>query len=355
MTPPLRVLSVVVNWNGRDLVGPCLQSLADQRVPEGWRHEIVLVDNDSSDDSVAYVGANFPDVVICSRGENGGFGAGANTAIRSRESDVVVLVNNDARVEPDFVQHLVEPMLDDPRLGATTATVLLEGRFAEADDGGFVAHDGTRWRRVPTDEGPHDLGVHLVNSTGNEVSVTGNGRDRGWLSPLGSDFPVEVFGFHGGACALRRSALEDVGLFDERLFMYYEDTDLSWRLRLRGWRISWAREAVSHHLHAASSGTASRLFVEWNNRNRIVVALKNAPLRLVAMTIGRSVLGTTSDVVRSLRSPAGSAARQHSAARLAGLRQASRLVPHALRCRRAIGASAIVARREVASWATPDA
>lgn len=354
MTPSIHVTSVVVNWNGRELVGRCLRSLAAQRLPAGWRHEIVLVDNDSSDGSVAFVAGNFPGVQILSRHDNGGFGAGVNTAVRSRDFDFVVLVNNDAWVEPDFVKNIVEPMLDAPCIGATTGTVLLEGRFERASEGAFVAHDGTRWRRLPAPEAFPDTGVELMNSTGNEVSVSGNGRDRGWLLPVGSDFPTDVFGFHGGACALRASTLEDVGLFDERLFMYYEDTDLSWRLRLRGWGVAWARGAVSHHLHASSSGTDSRLFVEWNNRNRVLVAVKNAPAGSVARTILRSVLGAAHEAIRALRTPSGSPARARSAARVAGLRQAGRLLPHALRERRRIGASSVVDRADVGSRLTPD-
>ena len=83
----------------------------------------------------------------------------------------------------------------------------------------------------------------------------------------------------GGGAAVRRRYLESVGLFDERFFLYYEDTDLSWRGRAQGWRYVYVPESVVHHVHSASSVEGSRLFAHYVERNRLLTLTRNAPRR----------------------------------------------------------------------------
>jgi glycosyltransferase involved in cell wall biosynthesis len=170
--------------------------------------------------------------------------------------------------------------------------VRLRGRFvrftddAEAADGEriLVGHDGARWR----DARPGEEGDELLNSTGNQVTRSGNGLDRGWLQPVGTEFPTAVFGIYGGAAMLRAAAVRPLGGFDEGYFMYYEDTDLSWRLRRAGWRVVYAPGAVAVHSHAGSSGTESPRFVRWNRRNRLRCALRNGPLDMKVRALVRT-------------------------------------------------------------------
>ena len=137
----------------------------------------------------------------------------------------------------------------------------------------------------------------LVNSTGNLVDASGNGYDRDWLVPAEREHsPSEVFGLCGGACAIRREAWRTLDGFREDLFMYYEDTDLSWRLRERGWRVVYVREAVVLHEHASSSGTGSAMFIRVNTRNRILTAAAHSPAPVVMQALARTV-------VRALRGP----------------------------------------------------
>uniref|UniRef100_UPI0037DCC278 glycosyltransferase family 2 protein n=1 Tax=uncultured Actinomyces sp. TaxID=249061 RepID=UPI0037DCC278 len=84
--------------------------------------------------------------------------------------------------------------------------------------------------------------------------------------------------------------------FREDLFMYYEDTDLSWRLHERGWGVVYVREAVVHHEHASSSGTDSSMFIRVNTRNRILVAAAHSPARVVLQALARTL-------VRGVRGP----------------------------------------------------
>ncbi|MGY1605492.1 glycosyltransferase family 2 protein [Geodermatophilus sp. SYSU D00815] len=333
---------VVVNWNGGALLLECLRSLAGDAAGRS-DVELVLVDNASQDGSVEQAQQLVAGLRVVRRPTNEGFAAGANAGIRASTGDFVVLVNNDARVEPGFLEAVVAPMVEPggEDVAAVTGRVLLAGRFRPAPPGtppeeGLTAADGRRWVRTGGEDG-----VRLVNSTGNVVTASGNGRDRDWLAADdGPAAPADVFGFNGGCVALRRRALDEVGLFDERLFMYYEDTELSWRLRRAGWRIVHAPRARTVHRHAASSGTATAFFQVHNTRNRLVVAAAQAPWPVLVRALVRTL-------ARLVRGP-------HRGRTGRALLQAAAMAPAALATRRATDRSARVARREVARGLVAD-
>jgi GT2 family glycosyltransferase len=329
---------VVVNWNGGQWLDACLRSLVDDA---GESTELLLVDNASTDGSADAAERAFPRVRVLRRTDNGGFAAGANAGIRASRGEFVVLVNNDARVRPGYLAAIVAPMTvpGGADVAAVTGRVLLAGRYRRMADGAgadadLVGVDRSRWRRDPG-------GVRLVNSTGNEMTRSGNGRDRDWLAlEEGPAAPVDVFGFNGGSVALRRRALDGVGLLEESLFMYYEDSELSWRLRRAGWRIRYAPDAVTEHQHAASSGTASHFFQVHNTRNRMLVALAHAPWPVVFRALARTI-------VRLLSGP--QRLRTWTA-----LAQALPMAGTALSIRRRTDREAVVSRRDVAAWLVPD-
>jgi len=125
------------------------------------------------------------------------------------------------------------------------------------------------WYPVPSDAVP----VEVCNNVGSVVAPDGYGADRGWLEvDTGQyDTPVEVGAWCGAAVLLRREYLDDVGLFDERLFLYYEDVDLSLRGARRGWRYRTAPASVVRHVHSATSVEGSALSAHYNERNRLLV------------------------------------------------------------------------------------
>jgi len=146
------------------------------------------------------------------------------------------------------------------------------------DDVTVTVHREPVWVDVPIPPEPFDV----VNNVGSNLFAGGYGGDRGFLEIDTGQYeePAEVFAWCGGAVLLRRSYIDDVGLFDERFFMYYEDTDLSWHGRLRGWRYVYEPGAVVRHHHAQSSGAGSPFFRYQTERNRLLVLAKNAPWRL---------------------------------------------------------------------------
>lgn len=261
------VRAVVVTWNGAHLLRPCLDSLLAQDLARGTL-DIVVVDNASSDGTRAMLARDYPDIEVRVNPENLGFAGGVNVGLIDLQQDYAVLLNNDATFEPEAVSRLIEHLEKPANVGvaAATAQILLTQ--------------------------PDAAGRTLVNSTGNVLTRHGSAADRDWLVPVDSlAAPVDVFGFCGGASALRRTALEDVGLFDRSLFLYYEDTDLSWRMRANGWSIHYVSSAVAHHRHAASSGTASAVFRYYNTRNSLIVLSRHAPWASALLSTLRQTAG----------------------------------------------------------------
>jgi len=146
------------------------------------------------------------------------------------------------------------------------------------DDVTVTVHREPVWVDVPIPPEPFDV----INNVGSNLFAGGYGGDRGFLEIDTGQYeePAEVFAWCGGAVLLRRPYLDEVGTFDERFFMYYEDTDLSWHGRLRGWRYVYEPGAVVRHHHAQSSGAGSPFFRYQTERNRLLVLAKNAPWRL---------------------------------------------------------------------------
>ncbi|MFM8529857.1 MAG: glycosyltransferase family 2 protein [Ilumatobacteraceae bacterium] len=122
----------------------------------------------------------------------------------------------------------------------------------------------------------------MINNVGSNLYAGGFGGDRGFLERDRGQYDesADVFAWGGGAVLLKREYLDAVGLFDERLFLYYEDTDLSWRGRLGGWRYVYEPHAVVRHRHALSSGVGSAVFRFHVERNRVLVLAKCAPARV---------------------------------------------------------------------------
>ncbi len=324
MRPPV-VRAVVVNWNGAHLLDECLKSLQDQDLAPGAL-EIVVVDNASSDGSVALLDERYPDVRVVRNAQNLGFAGGVDAGLDDLTAPYVALLNNDATLAPDALRVMVE-VLDAPEnkdVAAVTAHIVL------------TEHDA--------------LGRTLINSTGNVLSRAGSAGDRDWLSVDGAVEPTsEVFGFCGGAAVLRTSALADTGTFDARLFLYYEDTDLSWRFRARGWRVLYERRAVARHQHSASSDSTSPLFRYYNTRNSLVVFARHAPWGVVVTSFVRQLAGAARHTLLRREAPGVVKAQWRA------LRDFLGFLPKVLADRRKAWHGSRVSRRSVFALGVADA
>lgn len=356
--PPL-VSVVTVNYNGFPLLADLLESLRGQTYRN---HEVVVVDNASTDGSVELLRRRFPEARVLQQTRNLGFAEGNNTGIRAAEGEFLALANNDTVADPAWLEELVRTANEDSRIAAVASKLLFLTRFLpvrlEAEGGmlygeetgiegcayqkpilreGFRTSDvvnGHRVHRVPAaatvflPTRPEAGGVRLrllasagdvarsqlrvqvgsgspvtldlddrlrhylldipaavvetdsfdlINNAGTTLSASGNAADRGIYQPDRGQYDREedVEAICGAAVLLRRSALEDVGLFDRSFFLYYEDTDLSWRLRRAGYRLRYQPRSTIRHVHAASSVEWSPLFTFHTARNRVLMIAKN--------------------------------------------------------------------------------
>jgi GT2 family glycosyltransferase len=254
---PPRASVIVLNYNGGRLLHDCLQSLEAQELEGGF--EVLLVDNLSTDGSPEEAHSRFPDIRLIRAVTNLGFAGGNNLGIAGARGRHIVLINNDACARPGWLAALVAAAESDVRVGAVTGKVL----FAEPPG--------------------------LIQNAGGLLLTDGSGAERGYEQPDHGQFDSveEVFAICGAGVLLSRGMLEDVGGFDETYFLYYEDIDLSWRMRLRGWKVLYQPAAVIEHVHSASSGEWSSMFVFHVDRNRLFTVFKNAPWGFVL----RSFLG----------------------------------------------------------------
>jgi GT2 family glycosyltransferase len=247
---------VVVNFNGRHLLDDCLRSLERQTLPRDY-WEAILIDNASDDGSVEQVRRTFPWVQILALSRNVGFAAGNNAGFHMARGQFLALLNNDAEAAPDWLAQMLVAIERSPSIGGVASKI--------------------RFRQDPT----------RINSAGLMLYHDGRGGDRGFReADLGQyDEPAEVFGACGAGAFFRREMLNELGGFDERLFMYYEDLDLAWRARLRGWKFTYEPRAVVLHDHCGSSEEGSPFFCFHVERNRVLVSLKNARSRLAAVSV----------------------------------------------------------------------
>jgi GT2 family glycosyltransferase len=336
---------IIIDWHQPALTRRAIESVLSQRVDA--ETEVVLVVNEADDATVAAYRADHPGIVVVPEPTNSGFAGGVARGIRAASGEVLVLLNNDAVADHGFLDRgLAALAAGGPRTAAVAATAVLEGGFAPVPEGAaradddLVALDGRRWRRTETG------GQTLVNGTGVVLDRNGNGHDRDWLRPIdAAPEHAPLFGFSGGAAFLRRDALAEVGGFDESLFMYYEDLDVAWRLRLAGYTIGAAPDAVVVHRHAASSGSDAPLVRFQSMRNRLAVTARNGSGRMLARVAARTAVRLVRDLLRP------GAAQLTPAAWRRLVLEAPAVLRRARRLRRGDGHGSAV-RRHVESTAT---
>jgi len=195
----------------------------------------------------------------------------------------------------------------------------------------------------------------VLNNAGSMVFRDGYGADRAYQELDRGQYqtPEEVFAFCGGSVGFRTEALRQAGVFDDDFFLYYEDTDLSWRLRSLGWRIRYQPAAVARHIHSASSVEWSPLFVFHTDRNRLLMLTKNARAGLAAREVVRYPLTTASLALREVARARHTRRRppvRPTLLRLRVLGSYVRLLPAMLARRRRIAAQASVDRKRLERW-----
>jgi GT2 family glycosyltransferase len=210
--------------------------------------------------------------------------------------------------------------------------------------------------------GPEPVSVELrvapfdvINNAGSALYEGWFGGDRGFLEPdLGQyDEPTDVFAWCGGAVALKADYLREIGRFDPRFFLYYEDFELSWRGLERGWRYRYVPESRVRHAHAHSSGEWSPFFTFWVDRNRRLALVEHAPAGVAARVVLEKVAGTArfavSETVQAVRQRRVPPVRKvlRRGRELGSLLES---LPHGVRRRVAHRRRSLVADEEIRAW-----
>ncbi|OXM66995.1 glycosyl transferase [Amycolatopsis vastitatis] len=297
---------VVVTWRGAGHVTACLDALAAQTRP----HRTLVVDNASDDGTAALLAAHpsHPQVVRLTR--NTGYAGALAAALEMVRTPLMAWLNDDAEPAPDWLATLEDALEKAPLAAAATALL--------------VRPDGT------------------TQSAGVRLTADGHGADV--TEPAG-----EVFGFCGGAALLRADALRAVGGVPARFFCYYEDTDTAWRLRLAGWDVVAAPGARVRHAHGVSSELGSALFHRWNERNRLLMLLRCAPLDVAVRQLVKFAVLTA---VLPLRPGRGTAVNFRFGLRCRVLAEVAARLPATLLARRVITRRAALGRGAVwEAWA----
>jgi GT2 family glycosyltransferase len=281
------VVSVVlVNYRGADDTITCLRAFDDVEWPTD-RLELIVVDNDSGDDSVERIRAALPHVTVVESGSNTGFAGGCNLGVAHATGEFVALLNNDAKPHRDWISAAVAAFEEDPSIGSVASKVL-------------------------------DWDGKLIDYVDGSLTWFGMGYKREVEKPDSSAYDVakDVLFGTGAAMFVRAALYREVGGFDERFFMFYEDVDLGWRLNLLGYRVRYVPTSIAYHRHHVTMkkfGSFRESYLL--ERNALLAMYKNyddeslavALPAAMALSVRRSVAraGVDASVLDLRRSPGG--------------------------------------------------
>lgn len=255
---------IILSWNNADLLPVCFDSIAEQTYKNT---RTILVDNDSSDDTVDITRTKYPWVEIVEAEDNGGFTKGNNLGIdyllQDPELAYIVLVNSDATLHKDWTTKMVEFALRKPK-----------GAFFQGTTLDFYDH-GT------------------IDSTHIYVARNGQATQGSWRTQyLGDNGPQKIFGVNAAACMIARTFINQQPFeqfFDESFFMYLEDVDVALRAVVMGWDSYLVPGVLAYHMGSATSGKNPGFSLKMTYRNNLAMLVKNLPLRMVVRMLPRMI------------------------------------------------------------------
>jgi GT2 family glycosyltransferase len=239
--------AVVVNRDRARLLLAALRSIGDAFQQANAHGRIIVVDNGSTDGSAELAARELPSVQWVQLEGNNGFPAAVNAGLDHVSADWVLLLNNDATLDPDAIARIMERTIPDD-----VGMIAMQMRFSAQPE--------------------------IVNSAGIGVDVLGVAYDRFLGSPAGGQAsePAEVFGACGGAALYRRAMLDQIGRFDGRYFLYLDDADVAWRARMAGWLAMYVPDAIVWHDHSATTRHGSSFKYFHVGRSRVRLLARNA-------------------------------------------------------------------------------
>ncbi len=251
----LKLVSInIVNWNGLNYLRNCIESIKSQTYEN---IEINIIDNNSSDDSVRFLSDNYPEIRLIANAGNEGFSKAHNQAIRISSGELILPLNFDIVLAPNFVQEMVKA------IESATGIGIVSGKL-------YVLKDEKR--------------TNIIDSTGiTMLGMFASDRDNNETDSGDHNEADYIFGASGAAPLLSRNMLEDIKLFDEYFdedfYIYFEDVDLCWRAQLYGWKALYTPTAIAYHNRGATrhnNSTMKKEYILIGYRNRSLAIIKNA-------------------------------------------------------------------------------
>ncbi len=264
-----QVSVIIINYNGKKLIGGCLKALERQSFKD---FEVIIVDNGSSDSSLCEIQKFLkespiaPLVKLVPLDENFGFTGGNIVGLNNANNSLyIALLNNDAEPERDWLGNLVNAMNNEPRVGVCASKLIV-------------------------------YGTNIIDNAGVEFSAFLKAFNRGEGNKTSSlDTKEYVFGACGGAVLYRRKMIDEIGFLYEDFFLIHEDIDLSFRAQLHGWKVLYIPTAHCYHKVRSSIGKMSDSAVYYTLRNCEFVRIKNIPLSFFLRYLLWFILGTISE------------------------------------------------------------
>ena len=244
------MISIVIpNYNGMEHLGVCYDSLRKQTYRD---FEIILVDNNSKDDSVEFTEKNYPDIKVLKVNYNSGFAKAVNGGIKISTGEYILLLNNDTECKDDFLTEMISGFKDKDT-GSVACKMLNFYKRDNIDDAGdFIKLQGSPYARG---HGEQDMGQF--------------------------DREKFIFGACAGAAIYRKDIFNKIGYFDEDFFAYYEDVDMSFRMQIAGYKCYYNPKAVCYHKRGATTKTMTGFETMLCEKNLVALRLKNYPLMML--------------------------------------------------------------------------
>lgn len=256
----MEVTIIIPNYNGKHFMKECLDSLAHQTEK---KFEIIVVDNASTDGSVTYLQEEYPNIKLITLNKNYGFSKAVNEGIKAAKTPYVILLNNDTKAAPSYVENLLKAIKKSPKIFSVSPKMI---QLYNPD---------------------------LLDDAGDLYTIIGWGVARGAGRSVNAfNRADEIFSACAGAAIYRRNIFDEIGYFDENHFAYLEDIDVGYRAKIYGYRNMYCPTATVLHVGSGTSGSKYNTFkVELSARNSVYLNYKNMPFLQLLINLPFLLLG----------------------------------------------------------------
>jgi len=248
----VNIAVVILNWNGKPLLEQFLPSV----VKYSKQATIYVADNASTDNSVSFVNANFPEVHIVENEVNGGYAKGYNDALSHIEADIYCLLNNDVEVTENWLSPIISTFVSDTKVAA------IQPKILDYKNRNFFEYAGAAGGYIDALGYPYCRGRIFDTIE----------QDKGQY-----DDTATIFWASGACLFIRKSVFDKVGKLDEDFFAHQEEIDLCWRIQNNGYKITYAGSSTVYHLGGATLDTMNPKKTYLNFRNNLYLLVKNVP------------------------------------------------------------------------------